>query len=399
MRKPRPMEREHKKFSMLIGGDFCPRSADGGTSRPHWGERILEDFRQADCRIVNLEGPVTDTSVETFKYAPRLKLSDRALTLLNEASVDLVTLANNHTMDYGLPGLTDTLENLKRCGIGHVGAGMCLADAVAPRIVKTPDFDIAVLNFCETEWSHARDDAPGTAPLDVIDNARQIRLLRDSVDHVVVIIHGGVECYEHPTPRMRRQYRFYADMGASAVVAHHTHCSLGCEVYNGVPIFYSLGNLLFPSHTTFTPWYYGYLVKLTFRKDAPVEISRLPYRQCVDEPVVERLDGDEEKTFDGKFAAQCEVIASGSLLEERWAEFVSRDRRCHELPTAVVPGGFFRKVISKLKLGRLFLTERFVLLEHHSLQCASYNDIYRSVFEAAYRKILDRHEKKRSLRP
>lgn len=386
------MESETRKFNLLIGGDFCPHSACGG-ARPRWGERILEDFRRADYRIVNLEGPVTGAASGPFKYAPRLKLPESALTLLNEASVDLVTLANNHTMDYGRQGLIDTLENLKRAGIPGVGAGMNLAEAVSPRIVKTPDFAIAVLNFCETEWSHAQDDAPGTAPLDVIDNARAIARMRRAADFVVVIVHGGVECYEHPTPRMCRQYRFYADMGASAVVAHHTHCPLGYEVYNGVPIFYSLGNLLFPSHTGFAPWYRGFLTKLTFGRNVPVEIGILPYRQCLGEPVVERLSGDEEKAFIEKIGSQCEIIASEQKLKQCWSEFVSGDRRCYELPTAVIPGGLIRRIISKFRLGHLFLTDRFALLEHHSLQCASYNDIYRSVFDAAYRKIVNRHEK------
>ena len=386
------MECENGKFSILIGGDFCPHSANG--DGPHWGERILEDFRQADFRIVNLEGPVTNSSARTFKYAPRLKLPERALTLLEEASVDLVTLANNHTMDYGEQGLADTLMNLKRCGIENIGAGMTLAEAAAPHIVKTPDFDIAVLNFCETEWCHAQNDAPGTAPLDVIDNAERIKRMRDSVDFVVVIIHGGVECYEHPTPRMCRQYRFYAEMGASAVIAHHTHCPLGYEVYNGVPIFYSLGNLMFPSRTNFVPWYYGYLVKLTFGKNAPAETALLPYRQCLEEPIVERLDDEAEEKFVSKLESQCAVIASEQLLKQCWEKFVSEDRRCYELPAAVIRGSLLRKVISKFRLGEFFLTERFALLEHHSLQCASYNDIYRSVFEKQYRKIINRKSKK-----
>jgi poly-gamma-glutamate capsule biosynthesis protein CapA/YwtB (metallophosphatase superfamily) len=76
--------------------------------------------------------------------------------------------------------------------------------------------------------------------MDIIDNANQIKEAKATHDKVIVIVHGGHEYYNLPSPRMQKQYRFYADQGADFVVGHHTHCISGYEVYNGVPIYYSL---------------------------------------------------------------------------------------------------------------------------------------------------------------
>ena len=105
--------------------------------------------------------------------------------------------------------------------------------------------NIFIFNFCENEWSIAESDNPGANPMDIIDNANQIKYARELADYVIVIVHGGHEYYNLPSPRMQKQYRFYADQGADIVVGHHTHCISGNEVYKGVPIYYSLGNFIF----------------------------------------------------------------------------------------------------------------------------------------------------------
>ena len=86
--------------------------------------------------------------------------------------------------------------------------------------------------------------------MDIIDNTNQIREAKASHDKVIVIVHGGHEYYNLLSPRMQKQYRFYADQGADIVVGHHTHCISGNEIHNGVPKYYSLGNFLFTGRST-----------------------------------------------------------------------------------------------------------------------------------------------------
>ena len=124
---------------------------------------------------------------------------------------------------------------------------------------------IAILNFCENEWSIAEDDSPGANPMDIIDNTNHIREAKASHDKVIVIVHGGHEYYNLPSPRMQKQYRFYADQDADIVVGHNTHCISGSEMYKGVPIYYSLGNFLFTGRSTIENWYYGLVLELEIK--------------------------------------------------------------------------------------------------------------------------------------
>ena len=124
---------------------------------------------------------------------------------------------------------------------------------------------IAIINFCENEWSIAEEDSAGANPMDFIDNANQIREAK--AVHDKVIVHGGHEYYNLPSPRMQKQFRFYADQGADIVIGHHTHCISGNEVYNGVPIYYSLGNFLFTKNNTNEDWYTGLLLQVDIKSD------------------------------------------------------------------------------------------------------------------------------------
>jgi len=164
---------------------------------------------------------------------------------LKQLKVDAVTLANNHILDYGAKGLSDTFETLKQNKIDYVGAGNNLKEAAQPLTLEKDGQRIAILNFCENEWSIAEEDKPGANPMDIIENTNQIKAAKATHDKVICIIHGGHEYYHLPSPRMQKQYRFYVDNGADAIVGHHTHCVGGYEVYNDVPIIYSLGNFLF----------------------------------------------------------------------------------------------------------------------------------------------------------
>src|SRR5690606_16683331 len=118
---------------------------------------------------------------------------------------------------------------------------------------------------------------------DVIDNVRQIKREKQISDKVIVIVHGGHEYYNLPSPRMVKQYRFYAENGADLVVGHHTHCISGHETYNGVPIFYSLGNFLFTKPSRHQSWYNGLVLEIFVDKFQDIDVKIHPVRQRKDD--------------------------------------------------------------------------------------------------------------------
>ena len=194
-------------MKILIAGDLF-------VSDQFYNDNIIDKsvqdlFSKADYRIVNLEAPITDDRSENkiIKTGPHLRMSEQtAISVLNQLNIDGVTLANNHILDYGTKGLLDTLNTLKRDKISYVGAGVNLKDAAKFITLNSEGMKIAIINFCENEWSIAEEDSPGANPMDIIDNAYQIREAKATHDKVIVIVHGDHEYYSLPSPRMQKQY-------------------------------------------------------------------------------------------------------------------------------------------------------------------------------------------------
>lgn len=231
---------------------------------------LLDIIQSCDLSVLNLESPLTGHSGAITKSGPAIK-SDKSVAdfLKHTVSIDLVTLANNHILDYGRQGLKDTLEALNREGISYCGAGMNNREASKPFIFEQREKRLAILNFCENEWSTTFSDHPGANPIDEIQNYRQIVAAKQEADYVLVIAHGGHEHYSLPSPRIKKLFRFYAEAGANAVVGHHPHCVSGYEIYNNVPIIYSVGNFLFYKQDSVNElWNQGMMVSLNFTGDS-----------------------------------------------------------------------------------------------------------------------------------
>src|SRR5690606_25591800 len=123
--------------------------------------------------------------------------------------VDLVTLANNHILDYNNEGVLDTVEFCKKNKLETVGAGSDLINASKTFYLNIKKRTIAIINFAENEWASASKNSAGANPMDIVDNVTQIKEAKSNSDFVFVIVHGGHEYYNLPSPRMKKQYRFY----------------------------------------------------------------------------------------------------------------------------------------------------------------------------------------------
>lgn len=141
--------------------------------------------------------------------------------------------------------------------------GPNIKEATKPLIVTVNDLRVAILNFAENEWSTAGPDKAGASLLDLIDNYYRIHEAKQKADFLLVILHGGNEYYPFPSPRMKKTCRYFVDIGANAVICHHTHVPSGLEIYQDAPIVYSTGNLLFdwPERKP-EDWCKGYIIEL-----------------------------------------------------------------------------------------------------------------------------------------
>lgn len=276
-------------MKLLIVGDFYPglRVSSCLLNPP---EKVFGSFSslidESDLAVINLEAPLTDNSYPIIKTGPALRGDPVAGKLLKKAGFDLVTLANNHILDFGKEGLTDTISTLKEENLAFVGAGFSKQEASKPYFIELQNQVVAFVNFAENEWSTTQGNSAGANPVDPINNYHSIKETAIIADHVIVITHGGHEMYQLPSPRMKQLFRFYVEAGASAVINHHPHCTSGYELYLGKPIFYSLGNFLFDhiAHRN-NAWNRGMAVSLTLIRNK-IDFNIHYFDQCQEEPSV-----------------------------------------------------------------------------------------------------------------
>jgi poly-gamma-glutamate synthesis protein (capsule biosynthesis protein) len=209
---------------------------------------ISTELSGADLSIVNLETAVT-TRGEPQPKEFHFRAPPAAYQALKAAGVDVVTVANNHSLDYGRDGLTDTLSYAKQAGMPVIGAGANATQAYSPYIATVKGVRIAFLAFSQVteladEWL-ATDSRSGIA--EAFDTQRAVaavKAARQQADIVIVYPHWAQEGNDCPIDVQRSFARAMADAGAAAVVGTHAHLLLGDGYLGKTYVDYGLGNFL-----------------------------------------------------------------------------------------------------------------------------------------------------------
>lgn len=212
-------------------------------------EDMLDVMRDADITMVNQEFPFSNRGTPMEDKQFTFRADPAYVEALTEMGVDIVSLANNHILDYGTDALSDTFATLDEEGILYAGAGDSLERAKEVQLIerngKTFGFLAASRVIPVTGWN-VENRTPGV--LATYDEARlveAIREARDQCDVLVVFVHWGVEHKSSPEEYQRYLAQQYVDAGADLVIGAHTHCLQGIEYIDGKPVFYSLGNFIF----------------------------------------------------------------------------------------------------------------------------------------------------------
>jgi poly-gamma-glutamate synthesis protein (capsule biosynthesis protein) len=212
-------------------------------------------LRGADLAIANLECAICEPA-EHWHGAPKafyFRAPPLAGQALRDAGIGLVSLANNHILDYDVQGLLDTLRILDAQGIAHAGAGTDLAAALAPAIVERQGVRIGMAAFCDHQDDFAATEAhPGMAWLALHDEtaaidafARALAPLRaEGVRWPILSLHWGPNMVSEPSARQRRLARAAIEVGWKIVYGHSAHVFQSVELYEGCPILYAAGDLV-----------------------------------------------------------------------------------------------------------------------------------------------------------
>lgn len=214
-------------------------------------QALAGELQQADILFGNLECPVSGRGEKIDKRYVFNAPPD-CTKGLQFAGFDVLSLANNHTLDYGPQGLQDTESNLASASLPYIG--ITNGDTPQePLIIEKNGLKIGFLGYCDPEspYGYAREfyafeRRPAAASKANV--ARDIAALRPRVDLLIVSIHWGVE-YQPADDQQRDLGHYVIDQGADLVAGHHPHIQQEPEIYHGHVIIYSMGNFVFDQHT------------------------------------------------------------------------------------------------------------------------------------------------------
>jgi poly-gamma-glutamate synthesis protein (capsule biosynthesis protein) len=201
----------------------------------------------ADVAMVNLESAVTTRGTpepKTFHF----RAPASAYQAVKAAGVDVVTIANNHALDYGRVGLADTVAAAGAAGVPAIGAGANAA-AYAPWITEVRGTRIAFLAFSQVaelwdSWKATETRAGIAMARDLPYATAAVRAAGQGADVVVVYVHWGVEGNSCPSAEMRAFAAEMAEAGADLVVGTHAHLLLGDGWWGRTFVQYGLGNFV-----------------------------------------------------------------------------------------------------------------------------------------------------------
>ena len=359
---------------ILIAGDLLPTESnmklfEEGKSEEIFGEELISLFHNCDYRIVNMEGPFTESVKGIDKSGPCLKASVKAFQGVQELHINVASLANNHIMDYGEEGLESTLKILKENSIKICGVGKNLYESRKPHIFECGNQKIGLYSCAEYEFTIATEISPGANPFDSIEIWDDIATLREQTDYVIVLYHGGKEYYRYPAPYVQKRCRKMTQKGADLVICQHSHC-IGCmEEYGSGTILYGQGNFILDRGND------------DFRNSGLLVVCDTEVRSVQFIPVVKtgngvRLAKDSRKNkISEDFYSRSKKILEEKFVENNYKKFADDLMDLYMNQSMGMLGKAFSKLKMK-KLYNIFYRKKEFLWILNSLRCEAHLDVF-----------------------
>lgn len=305
--------------SLYDGGSVLARtkSNDNGMAGC-FDEAVLKRMMDSDIFMLNNEFPYSSkgsplpNKMYTFRSAPE------NVKYLYDIGTDIVSLANNHTYDYGPTALEDCVDILNDAKMPFVGAGKNIEEAMKPAYFYMDGKVIAIVaatqieGFGNPETKEATENSPGVLRcLDTTKIKQVIKEADENADFVICFIHWGREKCDLIMDWQRTEAKDMVEAGADFIVGAHAHCLQGIDYVDGVPVCYGMGNYLFNKNTQDTC-----LITLTLdssSKDS-VGIKSVQFMPCIMTGAGVRSATDEEWARIIKYE---QGISNHALLDEK----------------------------------------------------------------------------------
>ena len=277
---PLPAEPEPQPVTISFAGDVQFSDAYLTAYDQHGiaalaDEEMLRLMQESDLFLLNEEFPFSLRGEPMADKQYTFRTDPKYVQIFQDLGTDIVTVANNHALDYGKDAFIDTLDTLKYADIACIGGGRDIDEASAPAVRTIEGQTFAFFGATRVSPSYDWYAASGQPGLfQTYDPAKlneAITAANETYDHVIVFVHWGIERNDIPEEYQRALAKGYIDAGADLIVGCHPHVLQGFEYYNGVPIVYSLGNYLFGSRTGET-----LLLQAVFSPEGTLDIRLVP---------------------------------------------------------------------------------------------------------------------------
>ncbi len=379
---------------VFVAGDICPVGPVMGAFSAGESERVFGDviplIQGCDYAVGNLECPLGEGHKPILKSGPNLSAPVSSASTLRKAGFKAMGLANNHILDFGPPGLKSTIEACMASGLGTFGAGKDLDDAQSPHIVEIQGRRIAFIAIAEDERCLAGPASAGANPLDPIPVVRMIAKYKKNFDQLVILLHGGNEGFQFPSPWLRDQCHFLVEQGADVVLCQHSHCIGAMETYREGTILYGQGNFLFNYDSHGSLGGQGLGVVVAFPVSGPALLELHPIEQASDAIGIRlcSLEG-ARKILEG-LQERSAILADPLRYTQVWEVWCERQRDAY-LTKVFGMGKWFGQLNRGNWMFKL-LSSRTLLGIYNIVSCESHRATFRGGVDLSLNRLARRRE-------
>lgn len=323
---------------------------------------VLDVFAEEERVVINLECVLTESENAIKKFGPNLKGPLNTAKALKMAGITDCGLSNNHTFDFGIEGLMDTVKALEDNGILWTGIGENESDSRKNHIIKIDGKRIAIVAVCEHEYTYALENRIGARPYDPYDTMEDIRRAKEDSDYVVVMYHGAKEYCSVPSPRVRKLCQAMIKNGADLVMTQHSHC-IGChEKYLHGEIIYGTGNFHFVKYPDKIEFNRGLMIKLDVKNGFAINLIPTVSTNTG----IRLADDSEKREILDEFEAISQSLHNGKWLGI-WHDFCETNSE------------LYNNVVKNTYLDAENNTHRELFA--HFLDCEAHTDVWRELFK------------------
>ncbi len=243
---PEPAPPPPQKLHLVAVGDIMldrwvgkKIAADGCASII---EQVADQLREGDITFGNLECPLSTVGAHQPRGACVFRADPKTVKVLVLGGFDIVSLANNHTLNSGKAALMQTLDHLEAAGIAYVGAARDKERGSEPTLFAVGDIRIGFMAYTDLSLGHG---SYSKVDRELTRLRAQIQEAKNNCNLLIVSYHWGEEYRRRPTSRQVQVAHASIEAGADVVLGHHPHVVEGVEIYQSKPILYSMGNFIF----------------------------------------------------------------------------------------------------------------------------------------------------------